>query len=95
MLYVNSTLRFKSESTQQAYLQGIKQWYEFWAEKHHNSFCKYFYAHKADPKLMSKEVDSFILYLENTQVVEQQLIRLGNNPSIYLMILLIASNRVF
>ena len=82
MLYINSSLRFKSESTQQAYLQGIKQWYEFWLEKHDQSFCKYFREHKSNPELMIKEVDSFILYLENMQVVDQKLIRLGSNPSI-------------
>lgn len=82
MLYINSSLRFKSESTQQAYLQGIKQWYEFWQEKHNQSFCKYFREHKSNPNLMIKEIDSFILYLENMQVVDQKLIRLGSNPSI-------------
>lgn len=41
MLYINSSLKFKSEATQQAYLQGIKQWYEFWLEKYDHSFCKY------------------------------------------------------
>lgn len=82
MLYINSSLKFKSESTQQAYLQGIKQWYEFWQEKYDQSFCKYFREHKSNPELMIKEIDSFILYLENMQVVDQKLIRLGTNPSI-------------
>lgn len=82
MLYINSSLKFKSESTQQAYLQGIKQWYEFWREKYDQSFCKYFREHKSNPELMIKEIDSFILYLENMQVVDQKLIRLGTNPSI-------------
>ncbi|WP_298809720.1 site-specific integrase [uncultured Psychrobacter sp.] len=82
MLYINSSLKFKSESTQQAYLQGIKQWYEFWQEKYDQSFCKYFREHKSNPELMIKEIDSFILYLENIQVVDQKLIRLGTNPSI-------------
>lgn len=82
MLYINSSLKFKSESTQQAYLQGIKQWYEFWQEKHNQSFCKYFREHKPNPNLMIKEIDSFILFLENMQVVDQKLIRLGNDPSI-------------
>lgn len=82
MLYINSSLKFKSEATQQAYLQGIKQWYEFWLEKYDHSFCKYFRGHKSNPELMIKEVDSFILYLENMQEVDQKLIRLGSNPSI-------------
>lgn len=82
MLYINSSLKFKSESTQQAYLQGIKQWYEFWREKHNQSFCMYFREYKSNPELMIKEVDTFILYLENMQVVDQKLIRLGSNPSI-------------
>ena len=82
MLYINSSLKFKSESTQRAYLQGIKQWYEFWEEKHNQSFCKYFREHKSNPNLMIKEIDSFILYLENMRVVDQKLIRLGSNPSI-------------
>ncbi|ALF58908.1 site-specific integrase [Psychrobacter urativorans] len=81
MLYINSSLRFKSESTQQAYLQGIKQWYEFWREKHDQSFCDYFREYKSNPELMIKEIDSFILYLENIQEIDQKLIRLGNNPS--------------
>jgi len=82
MLYINSSLKFKSEPTQQAYLQGIKQWYEFWREKYDQSFCKYFREHKSNPELMIKEIDSFILYLENMKVVDQKLIRLGSNPSI-------------
>tara|TARA_R110000787_G_scaffold100450_3_gene205429 strand:+ start:5881 stop:7077 length:1197 start_codon:yes stop_codon:yes gene_type:complete len=82
MLYINSSLKFKGESTQQAYLQGIKQWYEFWQEKHNQSFCKYFREHKSNPNLMIKEIDSFILFLENMQVVDQKLIRLGGNPSV-------------
>ena len=82
MLYINSSLKFKSESTQQAYLQGIKQWHEFWEEKHNQSFCKYFREHKSNPNLMIKEIDSFILFLENMQVVDQKLIRLGSNSSI-------------
>lgn len=82
MFYINSSLKFKSESTQQAYLQGIKQWYEFWREKHNQSFCKYFREYKSNPELMIKEVDSFILYLENMQEIDQKLIRLGSNPSI-------------
>ena len=82
MLYINSSLKFKSDSTQQAYLQGIKQWYDFWREKYDQSFCKYFREHKSNPELMIREIDSFILYLENMQVVDQKLIRLGSNPSI-------------
>ena len=82
MLYINSSLRFKSDSTQQAYLQGIKQWYDFWREKYDQSFCKYFREHKSNPELMIKEIDSFILYLESMKVVDQKLIRLGSNPSI-------------
>lgn len=82
MLYINSSLKFKSESTQQAYLQGIKQWYEFWQEKYDQSFCKYFREYKSNPGLMIKEIDSFILYLENMHVVDQKLIKLGSNPSI-------------
>lgn len=83
MLYINSSLKFKSESTQQAYLQGIKQWYEFWRGKYNQSFCKYFREHKSNPELMIKEIDSFILYLENMNVVDRKLIRLGSNPSIH------------
>lgn len=82
MLYINSSLKFKSESTQQAYLQSIKQWYDFWREKYDQSFCEYFREHKSNPELMIKEIDSFILYLENMKVVDQKLIRLGSNPSI-------------
>ena len=66
MLYINSSLKFKSESTQQSYLQGIKQWYEFWQEKYQESFCKYFYVHKSNPKLITQAIESFILYLENS-----------------------------
>ena len=82
MLYINSSLKFKSESTQQAYLQGIKQWYEFWQEKYDQSFCKYFREHKSNPELMIKEIDGFILYLESIKVVDQKLIILRSNPSI-------------
>ena len=82
MLYINSSLKFKSESTQQAYLQAIKQWYDFWREKYDQSFCKYFREHKSNPELPIKEIDSFILYLENVKVLDQKLIRLGSNPSI-------------
>lgn len=81
LLYSMSTLRFKSESTQQTYLQGVKQWYEFWQEKYHQSFCMYFYERKSDPQLMIQEVDNFIVYLENERVFNNNLIALTINHS--------------
>ena len=82
MLYTIGGLRFKSESTQQSYLQGIKQWYEFWQEKYQESFCKYFYVHKSNPKLITQAIESFILYLESSNSSDIKLIRLGNNQLI-------------
>lgn len=37
-LYVMSSLKLKSESTQKTYLTGIKQFYEFWQKKTQRDF---------------------------------------------------------
>lgn len=81
-LYVMSSLKLKSESTQKTYLTGIKQFYEFWQKKHKETFCKYFIENKSDPYLMIQEFDSFVLYLENNQEIDDKIIKLGSDYSL-------------
>lgn len=81
-LYVMSSLKLKSESTQKTYLTGIKQFYEFWQKKHKETFCKYFIENKSDPYLMIQEFDSFFLYLENNQEIDDKIIKVGSDCSL-------------
>lgn len=81
-LFILNTLKYKSESTQKTYIYSLKLWHDYWFEKHQETFCKYFYLNKNNPSLMIQEIDSFMLFLENNQKLDNKLIRLSKNESL-------------
>lgn len=82
MLYTMKSLRFQSLSTQHADLIALKFWYEFWFDKFSTSFCESFYSSSYNFEIIQNEIDSFIIYLENNNKNDDNLIRLRNNQNV-------------
>lgn len=82
LLYSLSVLRFQSYATQQSDGLALKLWYEFWHKKYSIQFCQSFLSANYDPEIFLKEIDNFIIFLENNKHLDLSLIRLRTNKNI-------------
>ncbi|ENR5393943.1 site-specific integrase [Providencia rettgeri] len=65
-------LAHRSLSTQNASLQAVKFFYEFWQQKHRVTFCYSFYSSGHNPDIAIGEMPDFLLYLENGRIIQSK-----------------------
>ena len=74
-------LNNKSFSTQDASLQAIKYFYDYWLVKYKVTFCYSFYKSNHNPAIAIDELNSFFHYLRDGNTYTPNVIKFSPNPN--------------
>ena len=74
-------LNNRSSSSQDASLQAIKYFYEYWLEKHGKTFCYSFFESDHNPSIAIDELDNFFQYLVDGYSYTPKIIKFNPTPS--------------
>ena len=79
--YSMDYLNIRSPSTQEASLQAIKYFYDYWLVKYNVTFCFSFHESNHDPAIAIAELDNYFKYLSNGHSYSPSLIIFNPTPS--------------
>ena len=74
-------LNNRSSSSQDASLQAIKYFYEYWLLKHGKTFCYSFFESDHNPSIAINELDNFFQYLVDGYSYTPKIIKFNPTPS--------------